>query len=103
MKNRYGRNRQPIERKWPVDCLQRNLRYPTGGLGWRVEDVVERAPQVLRGALVRIRRDGSALDHVEAAHLVEPHHMIGVTVGEEDRIEPGQAMRQGLLPEVRGR
>ena len=67
----------------------------------RVEDVAEGAPQVV-GRRAHRRRRGIAplLQHVEAAHFVQAHDVIGVAVREEDRVDARDAVRQRLLPQV---
>ena len=43
---------------------------------------------------------GRLLQHVEAAHFVQAHDVIGVAVREEDRVDPADAVGQRLRAEV---
>ena len=67
------------------------------------EDVGERAPDLRRGHRVGIAGDAAGLDAVVAPDLVEAHHVVGVAVREEDRVDARQPEPQGLRTQVRRR
>jgi hypothetical protein len=82
-----------------VDMVYR----PTAALVGLVEDVRERAPQLLQRAGIAITGNRGLLQRIEAAHVVEPHYVVGVAVREQDRIHAIEVVREGLGAEVRGR
>ena len=53
----------------------------------RFEDVRERAPQIRQRRGRGEHGHGAAGEHVEAAHLVEAHDVVGVRVGKEHRVD----------------
>ena len=84
-------------RNWRTEI---NLRHAAALLRRRVEDVVKRPAQIHRGPRVRIRRNRGFLQDVEPSHLVQPHDVIGVAVGEQDRIDAGDTAGQRLLAKI---
>lgn len=65
-----------------------------------VEDIGEAALDVPDRVFVRVAGDECPLGDIEAAQIIDAPDMIGVGVGEEDRVHTPDARAQGLLPEV---
>ena len=55
--------------------------------------------------MLGVRVDGQrrAAQDIEASHFVEAHDVVGVRVGEEDRVDASDAVPQGLRAQVRRR
>ena len=69
----------------------------------RLEDVGEGPPDLLQRADVAVAGNRGPLHRVEPAHVVESHDVIGVAVGEQDRVHAIEIVGEGLSTEIRGR
>ena len=87
-RHRDHRHAGGLER--PVDLGERQLRHAAAlGPRWR-EGVGEHPAQLGGGRRIGVDRDRRPAQRVEAAHLVEPHHVVGVAVGVEQRVDAAQ-------------
>jgi hypothetical protein len=101
VQQRYGNDLESAERERTADPEQRDLRY-AAATRRRIEDVGEGAAQILERAIVGVARNRRLLQHVEAAYLVEAEDVIGVTVGEQNRIDARDAVGQRLFAQIGG-
>ena len=65
-----------------------------------VEHVEERPANRVPRLRVRVARDRTALQRVEAAHIVEAEDVVRVRVREEDRVDARDPVRKRLLAQV---
>ena len=67
----------------------------------RLEDVFEDAADIDPGAFVGIETK-RAITKIQRANIVETKNVVGVAMRNQDRVEPLQAIAQGLLAKVGG-
>ena len=103
VQNRYRNELHAAERKRAANAEQRQLRNASAGGRRRIENVLEGAPQVGECPLVGEARNRTALHSVVAPNLVQPHHMIGVAVREEDGVDSADVVRKRLGAQIRRR
>src|SRR5689334_8726731 len=80
-----------------------DLRHAATRLKRSLEDVRKLPANLRPGLLVGVTRNRAALQLVEAPQIVEPEDVVRVRVGEENRIDMGNVMRQHLLTQIRRR
>lgn len=108
--NKTGRGESPVrqidrdnlglpEAERTVDHLGGETQVVLPGLRL-VEGVAEGVPEPLHRG--RRRKDGhlQILEFAEAPHVVEPHDVIGVGMGDQRGIEPGDPFPEALAPEI---
>jgi hypothetical protein len=88
------------EAELSYELEQVDLRNASSFRGARREDVGERAADLPCREGIRKARDRAALERVVAPHLVEPHHVIGVAVGVEQRVHARDTELEGLRSQV---
>ena len=98
MKERHRLNADRADLEAARDGGQVDLWNAAALFAGRVEDVREGVAQVIGRALIRIRRDRPTLHHIEPAHIVQAHHVIGVAVREQDGVDARDAIGECLLP-----
>src|SRR6185436_14061816 len=101
VKDRHRRDLLPANTERTGDAKQVNLRKSSATRCVRIEYVKERSPQVVQRRFVAEAGHRPLLQHVEAADVVEPHDVVGVSVGEDDGVHPAQTERQRLWANVR--
>jgi len=97
----YDALAEEIERTFHLIQFQHGPAHPRrmGRIG--LEDVRERAPEDCRGGRRRVAGNHLALDVVVSADVVKPEDVIGMRVGEKDRIQAGHLVGQHLPAKVR--
>ena len=75
-----------------------------GGAGGRVENIVEDEAYFIERSSLAIEGDGTLVDKIEGADVVDPMQVIGMFVGHEDGVEPRLFRKKAerLLAEVGG-
>ena len=83
------------------DTEQFDLRKSAAARRGRVEDVKECSPEIVQRDLVAEAGHRALLQHVEAAHVVEAHDVIGVAVRKDDGVDAPHAESQRLRSNIR--
>ena len=87
-------------RNGPSIGLEIELRHAAAGRRASVERVVERPPDPVERARVRVQRHRAAGHVIESPDLVEPHDVIGMRVRDEERVHPANVVRERLRSQV---
>ena len=95
--------RQLADRERALDQRKIELRDPASPGHVLVEHIPERASNLVQGDPVPIELHGLPHHRIESPHVVKAEDVIGVTVGEHDRVDAGDAMFQGLRAQVGAR
>ena len=88
------------ERKSACQWERHELRETASDGSMPVEDVGEHAPDRPDRFGIAVTRNGPALKNIEAAHLVQTKHVIGVRMREQDGVDPPHVERQRLRPQI---
>ena len=89
---RHRDNCATLERKRSGDRKQLELWEPTTLWGRRVKDVGEHPSHICQRSGIAVTWNRRALSEVVNPYVVEPQHMVGVTVGEKNEIDPVESV-----------
>ena len=96
-------DRRAAEREGAGQLVQVEPRQASARRGGRVEDVVERLPHPGQGARGAVAGYRAPLAEVVDPHVVEPEHVVGVGVREEDGVDARKLETERLRAQVRRR
>ena len=88
--------RRPTEREWTDERVQDELRDPPAARRAPIENIGKHPPHGAYCLRVAVAGNRPAHPDVEAPHVIEPEHVVSVSMGQQDGVDVRELARERL-------